>query len=111
MQKEVLEKSRRVLGEERPDTILAMSNLANTLGDLGQLDEAITLLEVAVQKMKRIHGEEHPHTKIAIGNWTRLVASRAVNEAVAANKNNNKKEGKESSLYVRFKRKFLRKAL
>ena len=109
MKKEVLEKRRRILGEEHPDTISAMNNLANTLGDQGQLDEAITLLEVAVQKMKRIHGEEHPHTKIAIGNWTRLITSRDVGKALAAKKNSNKKYGKESSLYVRFKRKFLRK--
>jgi hypothetical protein len=36
----VLEKRRRILGEEYPDTISAMSNLAKTLGDQGQLDEA-----------------------------------------------------------------------
>jgi len=30
MKKEVLEKRRRILGEEHPDTISAMNNLANT---------------------------------------------------------------------------------
>lgn len=40
MKKEVLEKRRRILGEEHPDTILAMNNLAATLRDQGQLDEA-----------------------------------------------------------------------
>jgi hypothetical protein len=33
MKKEVLEKIRRILGEEYLDTIVAMSNLANTLGN------------------------------------------------------------------------------
>ncbi|PVH90155.1 hypothetical protein DM02DRAFT_79756, partial [Periconia macrospinosa] len=32
---EVLEKRRRILGEEHPDTITAMNNLASTLGDQG----------------------------------------------------------------------------
>lgn len=109
MKKEMLEKKRRILSEEHPSTISTMNNLAITLGKQGQLDEAITLLEVAVRKMKRIHGEEHPHTKIAIGNWTRLVASRAVNEAVTANKDNDKKRGRGSSLYAHFNRKLLRK--
>lgn len=44
--KEVLEKRKRILGEEYPDT---MNNLADTLGDQGHLEEAIALLEVALQ--------------------------------------------------------------
>jgi hypothetical protein len=40
MGEEVLEMRIRILGEEHPDTISAMVNLANTLRDLGQLDEA-----------------------------------------------------------------------
>ena len=36
---------RRILGEEHPSTILAMSNLASTLGEQGQLDEAAKMLK------------------------------------------------------------------
>jgi hypothetical protein len=112
MSSEVLEKRRCILGKDHPDAILAMNDLAFTLGEQGQLDKAITLSKVALQKMKRLHGEGHPHTKIAIGNWTRLVASRAAYEALAADKSRNKKNGKESSLYVRcIKGKFLTKVL
>lgn len=50
MKKEVVEKMRRILGEEHPDTISAMNNLASTLGDQGQLDEAIALIEVLRRK-------------------------------------------------------------
>jgi tetratricopeptide (TPR) repeat protein len=35
MNKEVLEKRRRILGEEHLDTITIISNLVNTLRDLG----------------------------------------------------------------------------
>jgi hypothetical protein len=35
MEQDVLEKRTRILGEEHPDTISAMGNLANTLGNMG----------------------------------------------------------------------------
>jgi Tetratricopeptide repeat len=100
MFKEVVEKRKRILGDEHPSTISAMNSLANTLGDQGQLDEAIVLLEVAVQRMRRIHGDEHPHTKVAVSNMTRLAAMRT----------HNKKKNKGDSLYARIKGKFRRKA-
>jgi hypothetical protein len=77
MKKEVLEKRRRILSEEHPDTITAISNLVNTLGDQGHLDEAISLLEETVQKMRRIHGDQHPHTKVAVNNLARYSAARS----------------------------------
>jgi Tetratricopeptide repeat len=39
--KEVLEKIRRILGEGHPDTITAINNLANALGDQEQLEKAM----------------------------------------------------------------------
>jgi hypothetical protein len=54
-----------------------MNNLASTLGEQGQLDEAKALLEDAVQRMKQIHGNEHPHTRIASRNLAILSASTA----------------------------------
>ncbi|KAK3939624.1 P-loop containing nucleoside triphosphate hydrolase protein [Diplogelasinospora grovesii] len=62
MKKEVLEKRQRILGDEHPDTISAMNNLANTLGDQGKLDEAVAMLKEVLEKMQRILGREHPHT-------------------------------------------------
>ncbi|EUC26825.1 hypothetical protein COCCADRAFT_113294, partial [Bipolaris zeicola 26-R-13] len=46
----VLEKRRRILGEEHPDTISAMNNLANTLGEQGQLDEAAKMKKEVLEK-------------------------------------------------------------
>jgi tetratricopeptide (TPR) repeat protein len=109
MFKEVLEKMRRILGAEHPDTISAMNNLASTLGDQGQLDEAMALLEVAVQRMKRIHGDEHPHTKMAVRNLTRLAGGRtSASEAMGMN-NDKQKKNRGDSLFTRISRKFRKK--
>jgi hypothetical protein len=102
MKKEVLEKRKRILGDEHPSAILAMNDLANTLGDQGQLDEAILSLEVAVQRMRRLHGDEHHHTKVAVSRLSRLAAMRT---------HNSKKKNKGDSLYAHIKGlKFRRKA-
>ncbi|EXJ95818.1 hypothetical protein A1O1_00942 [Capronia coronata CBS 617.96] len=66
IEKYVLEKRRRILGEEHPNTISAMNNLAITLGDQGHLDEAATIQKEVLEKMRRILGEEHPNTISAI---------------------------------------------
>ena len=56
------ELERNILGEEHPSTISAMNNLASTLGDQGQLDEAAAMKKEVVEKRRRILGEEHPDT-------------------------------------------------
>jgi hypothetical protein len=58
----VLNDRRRVLGEEHLDTIMSMNNLALTLGDHGQLDEAAEMNMEVLEKLRRIHGEQHPDT-------------------------------------------------
>ena len=67
-----MEKRRRILGEEHPSKITAMNNLAATLGEQGQLDETMALLEATIQRMKLILGHKHPHTKIPSGTFARL---------------------------------------
>ncbi|QLI70555.1 uncharacterized protein G6M90_00g069140 [Metarhizium brunneum] len=59
-QNEVLEKRQRILGDEHPDTILAMSNLAIMLGDQGKLDEAVLMKRKVLEKRKRILGRSIP---------------------------------------------------
>lgn len=66
--RQVMENRKRILGQEHPDTILAMSNLSITLGDLGRLDEAATMKEEVLEKMRRILGEDHPSTITAMNN-------------------------------------------
>ncbi|KAH7233835.1 uncharacterized protein BKA55DRAFT_598050 [Fusarium redolens] len=67
-QREVFEKRQRILGDEHPDTITAMSNLANTLSDQGKLDEAASMMKEVLEERQRILGDEHPDTISAMNN-------------------------------------------
>ncbi|KAB5513424.1 hypothetical protein GE09DRAFT_1162365 [Coniochaeta sp. 2T2.1] len=60
LEKGVLVKTRRILGDEHPDTITAMNNLAITLGDMRKLEEAAAMRKEVLEKRQRILGDEHP---------------------------------------------------
>lgn len=47
-----------MLIEDRPDTISAVSNLANSLRDKGELEKAAMLLRKMLQAMKQAFGED-----------------------------------------------------
>jgi hypothetical protein len=64
----VLEKRRRILSKEHLSTISAINNLASTLRDQGQLDEAATIKKKVLEKRRQILSEEHPNTISAISN-------------------------------------------
>jgi hypothetical protein len=81
--KEVLEKRRRILGEEHPDTITAMNNLASTLGDQGQLEEAAQMKKEVLEKMWRILGEEDPDTISAMSNLASTLGDQGQLEEAA----------------------------
>jgi tetratricopeptide (TPR) repeat protein len=68
MFQEALAKRRRILGEEYPDIISAMNNLADILGDQGKLDETAAMKQEVLAKRRRILGEEHPSTISAMNN-------------------------------------------
>jgi hypothetical protein len=53
---------RRGLGEEHPDTLMSMINLAWVYTSQGKLQEAVDLGERALEGQRRILGETHPHT-------------------------------------------------
>ncbi len=62
MREEVLTLSRKVLGPERPNTLLAMNNLAASYSDAGRKDEALKLCEQALPLSLKVLGPEHPNT-------------------------------------------------
>ena len=63
-----LEASRRVLGDEHPDTLASINNLALTFFHHGNLAEARKLQETALGKIQQVRGNEHPDTLTLMNN-------------------------------------------
>ena len=68
LEERVLEARKRVLGEEHPDTLTSMNNLARTLADQGDYAGAWQLQERVLETQRRVLGEEHPNTLISMAN-------------------------------------------
>jgi tetratricopeptide (TPR) repeat protein len=64
---QVLAMRQKVLGQEHPDTLLSMGNLASLYQYQGQWKKA-EVLGVQALEMKRVLGLDHPHTLMALGN-------------------------------------------
>ncbi|MGH3886749.1 MAG: FxSxx-COOH system tetratricopeptide repeat protein, partial [Pseudonocardiaceae bacterium] len=67
-----LELSRRVLGEEHPDTLTSASNLALNLRALGEHEAARRLDEDTLARKRRVLGAEHPSTLTSASNLRAL---------------------------------------
>ncbi len=76
LQEQVLAASRRLLGEEHPDTLTAMNNLAQTLNAQGDLAGARKLEEQALAASRRLPGEEHPDTLRAMNNLAQMLKAQ-----------------------------------
>ncbi|KAF2741890.1 hypothetical protein M011DRAFT_472716, partial [Sporormia fimetaria CBS 119925] len=57
---QVMEARKRVLGEEHPNTLTSMNNLAATYRNQGRWKEAEQLEVQVIEARKRVLGEEHP---------------------------------------------------
>ncbi|KAF2804628.1 TPR-like protein [Mytilinidion resinicola] len=87
IQEFIWNEKRRLLGEEHPDTISAMYNLAVTLGYQGQLDEAAKMKKEVLEKRRRILGEEHPDTILVMSNLAQTLGDQGqVDEAAKIKK-------------------------
>jgi hypothetical protein len=82
---------RRVLGEDHPDTLTSMNNLAETLRSQGDLGAARRLQEQALAVRRRVLGEDHPDTltsmnnlALVLYNQSDLGAARGLQEQVLA---------------------------
>jgi tetratricopeptide (TPR) repeat protein len=62
----ILESQRRVLGEEHPDTLGVMNNLAVTYVDAGKYDDAEQLYMKLVAAKARVLGQDHPSTLLSL---------------------------------------------
>ncbi len=59
---------RSVLGEDHPDTLDTVTNLAMDLHELGQYEQARQLDEDTLTRYRRVLGEDHPHTLSSANN-------------------------------------------
>ncbi|KAJ7807724.1 hypothetical protein B0H13DRAFT_2295736 [Mycena leptocephala] len=64
----VLEKRKQLLGDDHPDTLHAMANLASTYHKLKQFTRAAELEVVVLEKQKQLLGDDHPDTLLAMAN-------------------------------------------
>ena len=62
----VIETTKRVLGEEHPDTLTSMNNLAFTLKDQSRDAEAISLTRRCCKLGMQVLGPGYPHTEASL---------------------------------------------
>ncbi|KAF8534119.1 hypothetical protein BDD12DRAFT_757914, partial [Trichophaea hybrida] len=63
-----METKKRVLGQEHPDTLTSVNNLASKFCKQGRLQEAEELLVQVMETRKRVLGQEHPDTLTSMAN-------------------------------------------
>ena len=76
LEEQVLEARRRVLGQEHPNTLTAMNNLAQTLGAQGDHAAARKLEEQVLEARRRVLGQEHPDTLTAMNNLAQTLGAQ-----------------------------------
>jgi len=69
MHEGVLQRRGHVLGEEHPDTLRSLNNLALTYARLGRPDEASQMHEQVLEKRRQILREDHPDTLSSVKTW------------------------------------------
>jgi len=68
LQEAAMEIRLRELGDEHPDTLLAMSNVGSLADALAQPGRAVSLYEQVYTTRRRVLGEDHADTLMAMGN-------------------------------------------
>jgi tetratricopeptide (TPR) repeat protein len=64
----VLDKQQQLLGDDHPDTLHAMANLATTYDSLKQFTKAGEIEVVVLEKQKELLGDDDPDTLLAMAN-------------------------------------------
>lgn len=67
------ELSKRVLGNNHPDTAHVIQNLADSLARQGRLVEAAPLFRQSLSLYRTLLGNEHPYTMMALANYGRFL--------------------------------------
>lgn len=65
---QVMQTTKRVLGDDHPCTLASMANLASTYSYQGRWDSAEQLQGQVIEGMKKVLSDDHPHTLTSINN-------------------------------------------
>ncbi|KAI0605404.1 TPR-12 multi-domain protein [Pyrenophora tritici-repentis] len=84
LQVQVMETRKRVLGDEHPNTLTSMGNLAATYRNQGRWKEAEELQVQVLQTSKRVLTDEHPDTLTSMHNLSLTLKSQARHEEALA---------------------------
>jgi hypothetical protein len=63
MDQDTLDRRRRVLGQDHPDTLRSARNLAADLRKLGEVQAARDLDQDTLDRYRRVLGQDHPDTR------------------------------------------------
>ena len=76
LKEKVLEARKRILGDEHPNTLNSMNNLASSYSELGRRQEAVELEEKVLEASRRTLGDEHPSTLVRMDNLAIMLSSQ-----------------------------------
>ena len=68
LDQDTLDRNRRVLGDDHPDTLASAHNLAIDLRALGEVQAARDLDQDTLTRMRRVLGDDHPDTLASASN-------------------------------------------
>jgi serine/threonine protein kinase/tetratricopeptide (TPR) repeat protein len=74
--REALDKRRRLLGDDHPDTLISINNMGALLKAQGKLAEAEPYFREALQSCRRVLGDEHPDTLSSVNSMGSLLEAQ-----------------------------------
>jgi non-specific serine/threonine protein kinase/serine/threonine-protein kinase len=74
--REALERRRRVLGDDHPETLASINNIGELLEEQSRLDEAEPYLREALEGRRRVLGVDHPETLNSMNNLGVLLSEQ-----------------------------------
>ena len=76
MHRQTLELREKVLGQEHPDTLTSMNNLAMVLSSQGKYEEAEEMHRQTLELREKVLGKEHPYTLTSMNNLAVVLSSQ-----------------------------------
>ena len=73
MYKDVLDRRRRLFGEDHPKTLMSMNNYGHVLYSLGRYAESEPYYKQALERRRRVLGEDDPDTMMSYNNYATVL--------------------------------------